>query len=246
MPNSGNPDTREQAPLHRRIRRDIETQIMAGALKPGDRIPFEHELMRQYECSRMTVNKALSALAAAGLIGRQRGIGSVVAQPRIHMAALAIPDIRDEIVARGFQYGLRLLAREILPGSTIDEQQMQLPQGGDVLSLRCLHIADQRAFAVEDRLISLAAVPDALDVDFGHTPPGSWLLAHVPWTEARHKILATQAAELAAVLDVEPQTACLILERKTWRAGRSITHVRHTFPADCFDLTAHFTSDASA
>ncbi|ARS29350.1 UTRA domain-containing protein [Sphingomonas sp. KC8] len=240
-----NAHAKEQTPLHRRIRRDIETQIMAGVLKPGDRIPFEHELMRQYECSRMTVNKALSALAATGLIGRQRGAGSVVAQPRIHMAALAIPDIQEEIVKRGFRYQLTLVTREIVPGSSIDEQQMRLPRGVDVLSLRCLHIADQRVFAVEDRLISLDAVPEASDVDFSRIPPGSWLLAHVPWTEAEHKILAAQACELASVLNVEPQTACLILERNTWRAGRSITHVRQTFPADCFDLTARFISEAS-
>ena len=62
-------------PLHSRIRSDFEERIMSGALKPGDRIPFEHELMAEYGCSRMTVNKAMSSLADAGLIHRRRRAG---------------------------------------------------------------------------------------------------------------------------------------------------------------------------
>jgi len=235
----------EKTPLHRRIRHDIETRIMAGTLQPGDRVPFEHELMREYGCSRMTVNKALSALAAAGLINRQRGAGSVVARPRIHMAALAIPDIREEIIKRGFAYRLELLSRDVRPASAIPADLMRVARGSEVLSLRCLHIADKRVFAVEDRLISLSAVPEAATADFAVTPPGSWLLAHVPWTEAEHRIMATQALDLAPVLGIAGDTACLILERKTWRAGTSITHVRQAFPGDCFDLSAHFISQTS-
>lgn len=218
---------------------------MAGALKPGDRVPFEHELMREYGCSRMTVNKALSALAATGLIDRQRGAGSVVAQPRIHMAALAIPDIREEIGKRGFAYRLQLLSREVVPATSIPSDQMRTTRASDILSLKCLHIADARVFAVEERLINLVAVPQAAEADFSVTPPGTWLLGHVPWTEAEHKILAVQAGTLASTLGVAPETACLILERKTWRAGASITSVKQTFPGDCFDLSAHFLAQAS-
>ena len=53
-------------PLHQQIRDDIERLIRSGALQPGQRIPFEHELMAQYGVSRMTVNKALSEFAHRG------------------------------------------------------------------------------------------------------------------------------------------------------------------------------------
>ena len=48
-------------------------------------------------------------------------------------------------------------------------------------------------FAVEDRLIDLSSVPDAATADFSREPPGSWLLHHVPWTEAEHTISAVVA-----------------------------------------------------
>ena len=62
--------------LHERIRKGIESRILSGELKPGDRIPFEHELMEQYSCSRMTVNKAVIELVNRGLIVRRRRAGS--------------------------------------------------------------------------------------------------------------------------------------------------------------------------
>jgi GntR family histidine utilization transcriptional repressor len=229
-----------EVPLHQKIRGDIEGRIMAGALRPGERIPFEHQLMQSYGCSRMTVNKALSGLAAAGLITRQRRAGSFVAQPKIHMAALAIPDIREEVISRGFDYDLRLVSRRVINGQRVSQERMRVPNGAKVLSLRCIHLADDQPFALEDRLINLAAVPAALEADFEQVPPGTWLLQHVPWTEAEHRIGAINAGDLAELLEVDASTACLFLERKTWRGSESITHVRSVFAGANFDLTARF------
>ncbi|MDT8758861.1 histidine utilization repressor [Sphingomonas psychrotolerans] len=230
-------DTR---PLYQVIRSAIEGRIMSGALRPGDRIPFEHELMAEYACSRMTVNKALSALANAGLIVRQRRRGSFVTQPRIHMAALQIPDIREEIEKRGHAYALRLVSHSIHPVDEAEAALLRLSPGRELLSLCCVHLADRRPFAVETRLINLAAVPDARHADFAAVPPGSWLLAHVPWTEAEHRITAAPANDAAELLDLEPNRPCLVLERWTWREAEAITYVRTAFDGDRFDLTAHF------
>lgn len=229
-----------EVPLHQKIRGDIEGRIMAGALRPGDRIPFEHQLMQSYACSRMTVNKALSGLAAAGMIKRQRRAGSFVTQPKIHMAALAIPDIREEVISRGFDYGLRLIARRVISGQKVAKDRMRMPSGSKVLSLRCIHLANDGPFALEDRLINLKAVPSALEVDFERVPPGTWLLQHVPWTEAEHRIGAINAGGIAELLEVDASVACLFLERKTWRGAESITHVRSVFAGANFDLTARF------
>jgi len=234
----------EARPLYQIIRNAIESRIMAGELHPGDRIPAEHELMAEYGCSRMTVNKALSALASAGLIARQRRRGSFVTQPRIHMAALQIPDIREEIEKRGHVYALRLIAREMLDADSAYGAVLRLPPRGKLLSLRCVHLADDRPYAVEDRLINLAAVPAAADADFAATPPGSWLLAHVPWTEAEHRITAVAAGDAAPLLAVPLDKPCLALERWTWREAEPITWVRTVFHGDNFDLTAHFTAQA--
>ncbi len=52
--------------LHAQILADIEGRILSGEWQPGHRIPYEHELTEQYDCSRMTVSKALTQLMRAG------------------------------------------------------------------------------------------------------------------------------------------------------------------------------------
>jgi GntR family histidine utilization transcriptional repressor len=198
--------------------------------------------MAEYRCSRMTVNKALSSLATAGLIMRQRRLGSFVSQPRIHMAALQIPDIREEIEKRGFVYALRLISRAVLEPDSPAGEMMPVPNHGKLLSVHCLHVADGKPYATEHRLINLTAVPGAIDADFAATPPGTWLLQHVPWTEAEHRIGAVAAGEEADLLKIPRAAACLSLERRTWRHSESITYVRHVFKGENFDLTARFVS----
>jgi len=227
--------------LHQRIRGDIEERILSGAWKPGHRIPFEHELMATYGCSRMTVNKAISVLAEAGLIVRRRRAGSFVARPKLQSVVLDIPDIQAEISRRGEPYGYRLLSRKLRAPRRKDEEETALAGDGRLLSLQCLHLSSGRPFGLEERLIGVDAVPGVAEVDFEHTPPGTWLLGHVPWTEAEHRIMAVNAtAEEAELLVLDPGAACLVLERRTWRGGERITYVRQTFPGDAYDLVARF------
>lgn len=234
--------SQDEGPLHSRIRREIERQIMSGELKPGDRVPFEHELMASYGCSRMTVNKALSMLAGAGLIERRRRAGSFVAQQHVDMAALAIPDIRAEIESRGARYAIELLARTELRRSETEGSDIDVPDGTPLLALLCCHSADGRPFALEHRLINLAAVPEAAEANFQRQPPGSWLLARVPWTQAENRIYARLAGADAEHLALPASAACLGLERRTWRAQTAITQVRQLFPATGFNLVARFTA----
>jgi len=237
----------KDATLHKRIRADISERILSGAWPPGYRIPFEHELMAQYGCSRMTVNKALAPLAEAGLIVRRRKAGSFVARPRIHSVVLDIPDIPAEVTSRGEPYGYELLSRHARMTSSQEVGELGLETPGEVLVLRCLHRASGRPFALEERLINLETVPEAAEVDFSDTVPGSWLLGHVPWTEAEHRISAANVQKpVAAVLGIEPTAACLVLERRTWRGDDRITHVRLIFPGEAYDLVARFAPQGAA
>jgi GntR family histidine utilization transcriptional repressor len=196
--------------------------------------------MADYGCARMTVNRAVSALVQAGLIERRKRAGSFVSAPRFDRAALAIPDIRSEVAARGQVYGLELLHRELRRPTRTDAVLLSAPTG-KVLALGCRHLADGRPYAFETRLISLGAVPEAAKADFAAEPPGSWLLAHVPWTEAEHRITARAAdAATAELLGLEAGAACLSLERWTWRQREGVTYARQLFPGDSGGLVAHF------
>jgi GntR family histidine utilization transcriptional repressor len=228
--------------LYQRIRADLEDKIMSGRWPPGYRIPFEHELVESYNCSRMTVNKVLSGLAAAGVIERKRRVGSFVAKPLVQSAVLHIPDIQAEVAKRGEAYGYELLSRKRRKATKDDLERLGIDKSCDVLVLSCRHVAKGRPFALEERLINLDVVPPASEVDFTRVPPGSWLLGHVPWNEAEHRITACLADDVALkALVLKKPAACLVVERRTWRKSKIITAVRVTYPNDLYQLTARFT-----
>ena len=100
---------RPQASLHSRIIAEIEAKILGGEWPPGHRIPYEHELTELYGCSRMTVSKALTELARAGLIERRRKAGSFVRAPEGQSALLEIRDIAADVAALGLHYRFAVL-----------------------------------------------------------------------------------------------------------------------------------------
>lgn len=227
-------------PLHEQIRSDFEGRILSGELAPGDRLPIELAIMQDYGCSRMTVNKALSALVAAGLIDRRKKAGTFVARPRMHSMILDVPDIAAQVRDRGQDYAWRLHQRQLRPASQAEDEVL-LAGAGALLQIDGLHLMDGNPLGIEFRLVSVAAVPDIGMADIDATPPGTWLLQHVPWTEAETRISAVPAiGDVAGHLGVPPGSPCLSVERWTWRGAERITYVRQLFPADAYDLVARF------
>lgn len=227
--------------LHQRILGEIEARILSGEWPPGHRIPFEHELTGQFGCSRMTVSKVLTQLANAGLIERRRKAGSFVRRPHSQSAVLEIQDIKAEVSARDLPYRLEITNRRKRRGVAADRVLLDIAPREPVLELTCRHFAGLQPFCVEERIISLSAVPEAQEESFDEVPPGTWLINRVPWTGAEHRIKAVPAdAAMASMLQIAPGTACLVIERRTWRAEQAVTFVRLTYPGDAHELVARF------
>jgi DNA-binding FadR family transcriptional regulator len=67
------------AQRYEQIAATLESEIRAGALSPGDRLPSERDLAQRMGVSRATVREALGALQLAGLVETRQGAGSFVA-----------------------------------------------------------------------------------------------------------------------------------------------------------------------
>ena len=228
-------------PIHQRIFKDIETKILSGDWRPGERIPIEHDLVEQYGCSRMTVSKALTTLVERGLIVRRRKTGSFVASPQIDRTVMDIQDIGTEAVLAGHEHRYEILARNVDRLSPGEAARLRSSEGEDVLRLQCLHIVDGTPTAIERRIILLDTVPLARHESFAEAPPAKWLLSQVPWSKARHVIRAVSAdAVTARILQIERGEPCLNLIRQTWQNERLVTYVEITHPGDRFQFAGVF------
>lgn len=221
-------------PLHEQIRSGIEARILSGEWPPGHPVPSESELMARHHCARMTVNKALSALAGAGLVERRRRAGTFVARPRSQAMVLEITDLAREVAARGEAYEWRLIARKLTRSTALGED-------GEVLEIEGVHLADGVPLAFERRLVKVAEVPAIAEADLSTTAPGSWLLAHAPWTQAENRIGAQAAPpEVAHALGLPKASPCLTVERRTWRGEAPVTLVRQYYVAGAWEFVARF------
>lgn len=75
-------DPTDALPLHHQLQRQLRSSIRDGKLRPGDMLPPELQITQQTGLSRTTVRRAMDELVHEGLIVRERGRGTFVAQPR--------------------------------------------------------------------------------------------------------------------------------------------------------------------
>lgn len=68
-------------PRHTQVKDILRDLVTSGKYQPGDKIPAELQLADLLGVSKMTVNKAVLALAADGLLIREVGRGTFVAPP---------------------------------------------------------------------------------------------------------------------------------------------------------------------
>jgi GntR family transcriptional repressor for pyruvate dehydrogenase complex len=97
--------------LYEQIVEQIETHIIGGQLQPGDKLPSELELARQFGVSRTAVREAMKALSHKGLIDVSAGRGTYVTDsiPRVMRSTLGM-------LKMGLEEGTRYLTevRDIL------------------------------------------------------------------------------------------------------------------------------------
>lgn len=69
-------------PIYIQLMEQMKLQIIAGELKPGDRIPSVRELAMLHKVNPNTMQKALSELEDVGLIYTERTNGKFVTEDR--------------------------------------------------------------------------------------------------------------------------------------------------------------------
>ena len=212
------------------LQAEILHRIHSRHWKPGELIPNEVDLADEFGCARATVNRALRAVAEAGLIERRRKAGTRVAVHPVRKATLSIPIIRHQIEERGQAYGYTLIrCVNVAPPPDIRDK-MALGKAAKALHVRALHLADGAPFVYEDRWINPAAVPQIRSVDLSSESANEWLVVNAPFTDGDIAFSAAPADAVAAeVLEIEPGAAVFTVERSTWDQACAITFVRLTF-----------------
>nr|WP_207623751.1 GntR family transcriptional regulator [Rhodobacter calidifons] len=208
------------------IRAEVLRRIRVRDWPPGALIPGEEALAEEFGVARATVNRALTALAEAGVIERKKRAGTRVAALPVRRARLEIPVIRLDVLGRGLAYDFRLMADRQVPAPVPVAARLGLPEGQPMRYLETLHLAGGLPFVLETRWLNPAVLPDP-PPDFAAVSANEWLVTHVSLVSGDIAFTAEPATPREAeVMGVAPGTPLLVAERTTQGMAGPVTLVR--------------------
>lgn len=218
----------------------ILERIAGGTLRAGERVPSENELTRTLTVSRMTANRALRELAADGVLVRVAGVGTFVAEQRVHAHPLEVRNIADEIRSRGHEHRVRVHALEAVNASRELAERCGVKVGAPLDYSLLTHFEDASPLQVEERYVNPQVAPGYLKNDFTRLTPHEFLIRVAPLQRAEHIVRAVvPERRIRRLLKLEKGDVCLLIMRRTFSHGRiaSVADLYH--PGSRYELAAN-------
>jgi GntR family transcriptional regulator len=148
---------------------EIEQALRAriAALRPGDPLPSDAMLCREFTVSRMTARNAVQRLAQEGLVRRVPGRGTFVAEPTTHRTADSLLSFSEEMRRRGRRAHADLVELSTRAADGEEARRLRLDADPEVIVLARLRRADGQPMALETALLPARLAPAIEGADWG-------------------------------------------------------------------------------
>lgn len=233
-------DTRLAVPAYRQIKEYVLTQIAQGTWRTGDLIPSEHEFVKQFDVSRMTVNRALRELTTEHVLIRTQGVGTFVTAQRYQSTLIEIKSISKEIIERGNAHTSNVLK---LARTTDAKALALLGRQADSYAFhsRIVHFENGMPIQLEDRYVNPELYPTYLEQDFRTITPNEYMTREAPAQKVEYQVTARMPdVRTRRLLLMNVGEPCLVLHRRTWARNMLATEVNLWHPGSRFQFTGHF------
>ena len=232
-------------PRYREIEQALRTRI--AALRPGDPIPSEADLVAEFGVSRMTARAALGVLADEGLISREPGRGTFVAEQPHHRRADSLVSFSNEMRRQGRVPSSRLILREVRTPTLEERDDLGLRGGQRVVALRRIRLADDEAIALEDVALPERCAAAVMEADLERGSLHEALIGAGFILARGYATLSAEAATAddARLLGVRARDP-LLVERRLIRDdhGRPLERTESRYPGDRYGLDVAFHVEA--
>lgn len=233
----GGLDAQARAPLYQQLHRALRKAIEDRRLTNDSALPPERDIAIDFGVSRITVRKALDALAGEGLIRRQHGAGTFVAA-RVEKSFSMLSSFSEDMESRGRTARSTWLRRSA--GTVTPEEAMVLglSPGSPVLRFNRIRFADDIAMALEYSTIPSQYLVSEKAVDTS-------LYAALEKTDSRpvralqrlRAVLFTR--EQAELLGIEAGAPGLLIERRGFLGnGQAVEFTQSYYRGDSYDFVA--------
>lgn len=149
---------KQRIPLYQQVADDLLALVREG--QAHDLLPSEPELTQRYGVSRGTVKQALDLLEQHGLIYRQQGKGTFVAEPRILRSGPHVPSFSEDIRRRGQVPRVRVVRVDRVALGPRPAAALGLEADAMGWKARRLFLADEQPLALVTSFVRADLVPE--------------------------------------------------------------------------------------
>jgi len=127
-------DKTSPVPYYYQLEQLLREKIENGEWQPGDLLPSEAELCSNFKVSRTVVRQALNKLCQDGLIFKQKGRGTFVAQPKIQEKFVqSTYGFYQEMKEKGLEVESKVLKHKLVEPSLKIQSLLNLSEGQKVV-----------------------------------------------------------------------------------------------------------------
>jgi GntR family transcriptional regulator len=227
-------------PLHHQLYDLLRGKIRSGEWIEGQMIPTEPELINQYGVSRIVIRQVLNRLVNEGMIFRQQGRGSFVAERRLEEGLSRIISFTEDMRQRGLTPRTHILFTGLVPAPEDIAEHLGIQAGDELARLDRLRLANDEPMSIEEAYLVHRYFPGVLNEDYARVPLRETLQQKfgLRITRARQVIRAVQAsAEQARLLTTRGKSPLLLIERVSFsEQNQPVEYLRIYYRGDRYSL----------
>lgn len=223
-------------PLYYQLAQALREKIRAGEYAKGDQIASERDLMDVYQVSRNTVRDAIDSLVNEGLLAREHGRGTFVADPMLKLGIMRLTSFTEDMRERHQEPSSTLISRALLAPPPTIQQQLGLLSEEKALKIERLRFADGIPMSLNISYFNLQTCPGLVEENIENQSVYEILERKfgVRLARAEQIIRADSASEYQAqMLNVAAGVPILVIEGVVFlEDGRPIEHLCSIYRSD--------------
>ncbi|NIM92611.1 MAG: UTRA domain-containing protein [Anaerolineales bacterium] len=237
-------DKSSAVPYYVQLRASLEDQIRKGSWQPGDRIPGEPELCKLFGVSRTVVRQALKEMAFEGLVVREKGRGTFVAEPKISSKSLvqSLDGFYQDMVERGFKPLTKVLESGIVPASPKVAAYLELEPMTPVIRILRLRFIEDEPIVLVTSYLPYELCRDLINADLTQQSMYAFLEQECGLSigRGRRRIDAVAANEEEAdLLQIEERSPLIKIDSISYTAdGTPLEYFHGLFRGDRLSFEA--------
>lgn len=162
-------DRSSPLPFYHQLKQLLLGEIERRGLRPGDRLPGDHELCATYDVSRTVVRQALAELESEGIIERMKGKGTFVAHPKTTEGLVqSLTGLYEDVAARGGHLRSEVLGLEVVPAEAQIAEDLDVPLGHPVIAIERLRFVDEEPWVLTITHVPEELAPGLVNEDLSH------------------------------------------------------------------------------